>query len=124
MRRVVMASPFPKDQDVRLSRFLAHEQIDVVAHRSLGYNNSKVIWELSPETGYELASSLLRQNPDADGLYLPCNKWRTISVIERIEKDFGKPVVTNTQAWVREALQGMGMARPIHGFGRLLEEIR
>lgn len=120
MRRVVMASPFPEDQDVRLSRFLAHDKIEVVAHRCLGYNNSKVIWDLAPETGYELAAALLRELPDVDGLYMPCNKWRTISVIERIEKDFGKPVVTNTQAWVLEALRGMGMAQPIPGFGRLL----
>ena len=120
MRRVVMASPFPEDQDARLSRFLAHDKIEVVAHRCLGYNNSKVIWELSPETAYELVSALLRENPGVDGVYMPCNKWRITSVIERIEKDFGKPVVTNTQAWILEALRGMGMAQPIPGFGRLL----
>ena len=120
MRRVVMASPFPEDQDVRLLRFLSHDGIEVVAHRCLGYNNSKVIWELSPETGYELAASLLREHPDVDGVYMPCNKWRITSVIERIEKDFRKPVVTNTQAWVLEALRGMGIAQPIPGFGRLL----
>ena len=120
MRSVVMASPFPEDQDVRLLRFLSHEGIEVVAHRCLGYNNSKVIWELSPATGYELAASLLRKHPDVDGVYMPCNKWRITSVIERIEKDFGKPVVTNTQAWVLEALRAMGIAQPIPGFGRLL----
>ena len=41
-------------------------------------------------------------------------------VIERIEKDSGKSVVTNTQAWTWEALHGMGMREPITGFGRLL----
>jgi maleate cis-trans isomerase len=43
-----------------------------------------------------------------------------VSVIERIEKESGKPVVTNTQAWTWEALHGMGMQNPIAGFGRLL----
>lgn len=120
LRRVVMASPFPEDQDKRLVRFLAHDQIEVVAHRCLGYQNSKAIWALSPETGYDLASSLMREFPDVDGIYMPCNKWRIISVIERIEREFGKPVVTNTQAWVWEALRGMGMMKPIQGYGRLL----
>src|SRR3970282_875005 len=113
MRRVVMASPFPEDQDARLSRFLAHDQIEVVAHRCLGYNNSKVIWELSPETGYEVVASLLQENPGVDGVYMPCNKWRITSVIERIEKDFGKTVVTNTQAWIWEALRAMNLNEPI-----------
>ena len=124
LRRVVMATPFPEDQDARLIRFLAHDGIEVVAHRCLGYENSKAIWDLPPETGYDLASSLLREHPEVDGLYMPCNKWRIISVIERIEQEFGKPVVTNTQAWVWEALRGMGIARPIDGYGRLLRETR
>jgi maleate cis-trans isomerase len=123
MRRVVMATPFPEDQDVRLSKFLAHDGIEVVAHRCLGYNNSKVIWELSPETGYDLAEKLLREHPEVDGVYMPCNKWRITSVIERIEKDFNKPVVTNTQAWIWEALKVMGMVTPVGDYGRLLREI-
>jgi arylmalonate decarboxylase len=123
LRRVVMASPFPKDQDARLVRFLEHEKIEVVAHRGLECNNSTIIWKLPPETGYDLASSLLRDHPDVDGIYMPCNKWRTTSIIQRIEQEFGKPVVTNTQAWVWVALKGIGMAKPINGFGRLLSDL-
>ena len=37
-----------------------------------------------------------------------------------VEQEFGKPVVTNTQAWVWEALRGMGLNEPIPGYGCLL----
>ena len=124
LKRIVMASPFPEDQDDRLVKFLAHYGIEVVAFRGLGCPNADVIWELPPASGYELASSLLREHPDVDGVYLPCNKWRTISVIERIEQDNQKPVVTNTQAWVWEALRLMNMRKPIAGYGRLLSEFK
>jgi maleate cis-trans isomerase len=60
------------------------------------------------ELDITLATSLLRAHPDVDGVYMPCNKWRTVSVIERIEKDGGKPVLTNTQAWTWEAMRTMG----------------
>ncbi len=120
LKRVVMASPFPEDQDERLVKFLAHDGIEVVAFRGLGCPNAIVIWELAPQTGYDLSMALLREHPDADGVYMPCNKWRTVSVIERIEKESGKPVVTNTQAWTWEALHGIGMDEPIAGFGQLL----
>ena len=123
LRRVAMASPFPEDQDIRLSQFLAHDGVEVVAHRCLGHNNSKIIWSLSPETGYELASALLRDHPDVEGVYMPCNKWRITPVIERIEKDFGKPVVTNTQAWIWEDLRAMEFKEPIPGYGRLLSDL-
>ena len=120
LKRVVMATPFPEDQDERLVRFLAHDGIEVVAFRGLGCPNADVIWELPPESGYDLATSLLREHPDIDGVYMPCNKWRIVSVIDRIEKESDKPVVTNTQAWVWEALRAMGMKNPIPGYGRLL----
>jgi maleate cis-trans isomerase len=123
LKRVVMASPFPEDQDQRLVKFLAHDGIEVVAFRGLGCPNANVIWQLAPETGYDLSMALLREHPDVDGVYMPCNKWRTASVIERIEQDSGKPVVTNTQAWTWEALHGMAMGAPIAGFGRLLRQL-
>ncbi|HEY7322941.1 MAG TPA: hypothetical protein VIE89_35720 [Candidatus Binatia bacterium] len=122
LRRVVMASPFPEDQDEGLVRFLAHDGIEVVAFRGLGCPNSNVIWELPPETGYDLSAALLREHPKAGGVYMPCNKWRTVSVIDRIEEDTGKLVVTNTQAWVWEALRTMGIKNPISGYGRLLRD--
>jgi maleate isomerase len=122
LKRVVMATPFPEDQDERLVRFLAHDGIEVVGFRGLGCPNADVIWELPPETGYDLATSLLREHQDVDGVYMPCNKWRIVSVIDRIEKESGKPVVTNTQAWVWEALRAMGMKNPIQGYGRLLSD--
>ncbi len=124
LKRIVMASPFPEEQDERLAKFLDYYGIEVIAFRGLGCPNADVIWKLPPETGYDLATSLLREYPEADGIYLPCNKWRTASVIERIEKDYRKPVVSNTQAWVWDALRLMNMQNPIPGYGRLLSEFK
>lgn len=120
LARVVMASPFPDDQDDRLIRFLDYYHIEVAANRGLGYDNTQEIWELSPETGYELAASVIQECPNVDGIYLPCNKWRVSAVIERLENEFNKPVVTNTQAWIWDALHGLGMDSTLPGYGRLL----
>ena len=122
LKRVVMATPFPEDQDERLVRFLAHDGIEVVAFRGLGCPNSEVIWNLPPETGYNLAAALLRKHPNVDGVYMPCNKWRIVSVVDRIENESNKPVVTNTQAWVWEALRTMGIKNLIPGYGKLLDQ--
>ena len=58
-----------------------------------------MIWQLPPASGYELATLLLSEHPNVDGIYMPCNKWRVVSVIERLENDHAKPVVNNTQAF-------------------------
>ena len=123
MKRVVMASPFPADQDARLVRFLDHDDIHVVAYQGLAYENSKVIWTLPPESGLEVARPLLRDHPDIDGLYMPCNKWRITPIIDQLEQEFGKPVVTNTQAWIWTALKAMDLNDPVEGYGRLLARL-
>ena len=84
LKRVVMASPFPADQDARLVRFLEHDEIHVTAYRGLAYENSRVIWGLPPESGLEVARPLLKDNPDVDGLYMPCNKWRITPIIDQL----------------------------------------
>ncbi len=123
MKRVVMASPFPEDQDARLVRFLEHDEIHVAAYRGLAYENTRVIWTLPPETGLEVARPLLKEHPDVDGLYMPCNKWRITPTIDRLEQEFGKPVVTNTQAWIWTALNAMKLDQPVEGYGRLLARL-
>ena len=123
LKRVVMASPFPADQDARLVRFLEHDEIHVTAYRGLAYENSRVIWGLPPESGLEVARPLLKDNPDVDGLYMPCNKWRITPIIDQLEQEFGKPVVTNTQAWIWTALKAMELNQPVEGYGRLLARL-
>lgn len=123
MKRVVMASPFPEDQDARLVRFLEHDDIQVAAYRGLGYENTRVIWTLPPETGLDAARPLLKENPDVDGLYMPCNKWRITPIIDQLEQEFGKPVVTNTQAWIWTALNAMKLDQPVEGYGKLLARL-
>ena len=123
LKRVVMASPFPADQDARLVRFLEHDEIHVTAYRGLAYENSRVIWDLPPESGLEVARPLLKDNPDVDGLYMPCNKWRITPIIDQLEQEFGKPVVTNTQAWIWTALKAMELNQPVEGYGRLLARL-
>lgn len=123
LQRVVMATPFPEDQDARLARFLEHDNIHVAAYRGLACENSRVIWALPPESGLEVARPLLRDNPDVDGLYMPCNKWRITPVIDQLEQEFGKPVVTNTQAWIWTALKAMKLDQAVEGYGRLLARL-
>ena len=60
---------------------------------------------------------------DADAIVLSCTNWQTMEVIERLEKETGKPVITTTQATVWAALRAVGYTAPVNGYGRLLREI-
>ena len=49
------------------------------------------------------------------------SNMRGIDVIEAIETDLGKPVVTANQASVWYCLRLMGINDPIEGYGRLMK---
>jgi maleate cis-trans isomerase len=46
-----------------------------------------------------------------------------MGVIERLEQELGKPLVSTTQATVWAALRLLGETRGVPGYGRLLREI-
>ena len=59
--------------------------------------------------------------PEADGIFISCTNFRTIEIIEQLEADTGKPVVTSNQASMWIALKVLGVAGP-KGYGRLFQK--
>ena len=58
--------------------------------------------------------------PDNEAVFISCTNFRAIEMIERLELETGKPVVTSNQAAVWHALRRLGIKDKIPGYGRLL----
>jgi maleate isomerase len=52
---------------------------------------------------------------------LACGNWSTFSIIDQLEHDLGKPVLTTNQVSLWHALKMMG-TRPLDGPGVLLRQ--
>jgi maleate cis-trans isomerase len=89
--------------------------------KGLSLVDNLVVGRLSPDTAYDLARQVDRQ--DAEAIVLACTNWQTMDAIERIERDAGKPVISTTQASIWAALRIIGHTQPIAGYGRLLREL-
>ncbi len=57
----------------------------------------------------------------AEAILLSCTDMRSVEVIERLERQTGKPVVSSNQAMIYEAMKALGMQTAGHGFGRLFD---
>jgi maleate cis-trans isomerase len=57
---------------------------------------------------------------EADGYFLSCTNWQAMDVVEELERELGKPVITSNQATAWAALRAVGYAAPIEGFGSLM----
>jgi len=62
----------------------------------------------------------LRDLPQADGLYIGGGAWLSQPVAEALEEEFGKPVITNVAAMIRNVLTLLECWTPIADHGRLL----
>lgn len=120
-KRIVLGSAYTQRVNDIASAFLEASGIEVTDVKGLSLTDNLVVGRLSAHTAYDLALTLERSK--ADAIVLSCTNWQTMEVIERIEQETGKPVITTTQATVWAALRAVGHAGPVPGYGRLLREI-
>jgi maleate isomerase len=60
-------------------------------------------------------------DPASEAIFISCTGLRTAPIVEAIEKELGKPVVTSNQALAWEALRVAGVGEALPGRGRLFE---
>jgi maleate isomerase len=78
-----------------------------------------MIGRLSPDVAYEMGLKVDGQ--DTEGVLISCTNFRAIEIIQKLEQEIGKPVVTSNQAAMWHALRRLGIKDRIQEYGRLLE---
>jgi maleate cis-trans isomerase len=78
-----------------------------------------MIGRLCPEDAYKIAKEVDSKANDA--VFISCTNFRTIEIIELLEKEIGKPVITSNQATMWHALRKLGISDNLHGYGMLFE---
>ncbi len=116
VRKVVMTSPYMTNE--REGRFLAHHQISVLGDVGLKLTNAEFP-KVEPATWYRQVKS--QATPDADCYFMSCTATRTAEVIEPLENDLERPVVTSNQAMVWHCMKMLGVRAPVEGYGRLFD---
>jgi maleate isomerase len=115
-RRIALATPYPEAIAAAGRAYWQAAGFEIVAHRGLpGVTN---IYEESEERAYDLGRAADVTGADAvlvSGTGLP-----TAGIVERLERDLGKPVVTSQAAMLWRALRLIGVKESVRGYGRLL----
>ncbi len=120
-RKIVLITPYLAEINRREVRFLEHHGITVTRERGLGIDNGLGMAAIEPEQW--LRESLALRDPSADAYFLSCTTIRSADVIEPLEHELGKPVITSNQVAIWRALRENGMTDRLRGFGRLLREL-
>jgi maleate isomerase len=116
---IALAAPWSEAVNQTTAAFIEANGFKVLAQAALGLVRNLEIGLLDPQTAYDLAHRIDRS--DADAVMLACGNWSTMPVIERIERELRKPVLTTNQVTLWHALKLLGAA-PLLGLGALLRE--
>ncbi len=118
VRAVAIVAPYMPAVVDGEAAFLAAHGIEVVARRPLGLRAQQFVG-VSPAEWRRHAVELAAEC-DPDAVFLSCANVRTLELIDDLERELGKPVVTSNQAAFWGAARACGIDDVIDGYGRLL----
>ena len=119
IKKIAVATPYIKEVNERGKKYLEESGFDVKNLKGLNLLTDREI-DIQPlETVYNLAEEV--DNKDAEAVVILCTGIRSIGILDYLEKDLGKPVISAIQATFWHSLRTAGIKEKIEGYGSLLE---
>ena len=117
VKRVALATPYAREWTLRGKAHLEAHGIEVAAWGHL--DDVSNIYDETPERAYELAKRV--DIKEAQAVFMSGVGMPTISVIERLERDLGKPVISSCTAMVWNALRVAKVKAEVKGYGSIFQ---
>jgi maleate cis-trans isomerase len=125
VRKLAVANKWNDGLNRRLAAFFAHWDIVVTGAAAESQEPSRfqsADLRQGAELAYTLGRAALARTPEADALFIGGGAWLVEPAAERLEREFGKPVITHLNGAVRGILKELGCWRRFPaGYGRVLE---
>lgn len=123
LKSVAVGSRWGEEMNKRINAYLDHGGIKLAAITTRG-QSVDIAHAMTFEGGLETALSVGREAgkaaPDADAILVPGGAAMSLHVVPMLEKEFGKPVMTNLTSEVWHVLVHPGVIPPVKGWGKLL----
>jgi len=126
IKKIGMCGPYLKEVfDVGID-FFKHYGIKTLHLEYLGYNKSEEFWEYhhNPYPVYKLIRDTHKAAPDADCIFISCMWSRILGIVDEVEAEIKKPVISSCNAVLYNILKMLGIPDPVYHYGALLQRPR
>ena len=120
VKKITIITPYTDDINTQAKQFIESFGFEVVAMSGMGFKTSNDNSSAQPQEIYRFVRNTLTGLEDA--LFISCTNFCALPIIETLEKDIGKYVVTSNQASFWFALKSLGISSKVQGYGKLLQE--
>lgn len=118
IRTLAVGTPYTDDVNIAEKKYLEDHDFKIANIEGLEIRDGPTLSLQEVDTIYNLAKRVNR--PEADGVFLSCTGLHAISVIEKLELELGKPVISSNLATFWHSCKLAGIRGAIEGYGRLL----
>ncbi|MGH7116510.1 MAG: maleate cis-trans isomerase family protein [Stellaceae bacterium] len=116
VHKLALGAPYSRETTLQGKAHLEAHGLEVVNFDNLkGVTN---IYDETAERAYRLARMV--DCAEAEAVFLTGTGMPPLPVLEALEQDLGKPVLSSASAMMWHALRTAGVRQPIPGYGRLL----
>jgi maleate isomerase len=117
IRKICIATPYPDDVNLAEKAFLEGSGFEVARIKGLELLEPRLVPQVPPGKMYRLAKEVFSE--DVEGLFISCTGLHVLGIIDMLEKDLGKPVITSNQVSLWSALKRLNVRDKIQGLGKL-----
>ena len=122
IKKFVGASYFPEKMNTIFTRYFTEAGFEVLAMEGIDAPFADVP-KVPPEQIFEFMKTIAAKHKGADGIYMLGSAWKTLDIVDRLEKSLGLPVVHPGPARCWETQLRLALRYPMPGYGRLLAEM-
>jgi maleate cis-trans isomerase len=123
LRRVAVVNKWTQEMNASLAAFFARGGVSVVGGATQSLHPAdfhRFVAGDHMQLAYDLGRRAFLDYPDCDAIYIGGGSWIAEPVAVQLEEEFGKPVLCNQAAVIRNVLKMLGAWRPRAGHSRVL----
>jgi maleate cis-trans isomerase len=120
---VAVVNKWTDEMNRSLAAFFARGGVKVVGSATKSLHPTdfhRIAADDHMELAHELGRRAFLDHPDCDAVYIGGGSWIAEPVAVRLEEEFGKPVICNQAAVIRNTLKLLDAWTPIPGHSRIL----
>lgn len=115
--RIAVGTPYIDEINQRAKKFLEAHGKEITNFVGLGLSDDKDINSLTRDEIRQLIRNA--DTAEAEMVVLLCTSIKGVDILEEMEQELGKPVITAIQATFWDCLNLLGLKKEVRGFGSL-----
>ena len=120
INKISILTPYPVNVNESIHRYLEKHNFEIVNFYSFNLESDFDIARVDKDFLYKTLLNI--NNDESESIFISCTALKALEIINYVEKDISKPVLSSNQAMIWDSLRSANINNSIIGYGKLLKD--